>query len=407
MKRLPIALLALGLSACATVPPATSEGGAQSSAPALTQSGYAMFAALREDAGSSENTFISPVSIQQALGLVHAGARGETSAQIERLLGLPGGPAFDQALTAQRQAIVGKVGKTDVRLANALWLSKDYSFAPDFLAVTASHYAATAERLDFAGAKIAAADRINGWAKDKTKGLITQVVDPAGFDASTLAVLTNAVFFEGEWATAFNTASPQPFLFGDGTTRNFPQMTKTADYSYAEADGWQAVRLPYVSDDRFAMDVFLPLKRSAAAKLPAATFVRLSTALDQAAPQEVDVSLPRFEISWKESLNDVLARLGMRDAFVDGQADLSGMIAPPSRRPFISKVMHLTRLQVFETGTRAAAVTTVDIVVTGARINGPKIFRADQPFHLALRDVKGGNLIFVGRIAKPELYSGS
>lgn len=397
---------AMALSACTTLPPETATSADGNYGAALSSSGYKMFEALRDGAGASENTFISPLSIQQALGLVHPGARGETAAQIERLLGLPAGEAFDSALQAQRQAVTGKAGKTDVKLANALWLGQQYSFSPDYLATARNRYAATAERLDFAAAPKASADRINGWAKDKTNGLISNVIDPSGLGEQTLAILTNAVFFEGQWAAAFGTASPQPFLFGDGQTRQFPLMSKSANYAYAEADGWQAVRLPYVSDNRFAMDVFLPLKRSATAKLPAATFQKLSAALDTAQPQAVDLAIPRFEIAWKESLNDVLTRLGMSDAFSPLRADLSGMTAPPRRDLVISQITHLTRLQVFETGTRAAAVTVVDILVTSAPINRPKQFRADQPFHLALRETKSGSLLFVGRIARPEFYPG-
>lgn len=395
---------AFALGACATLSP---EQPAIGDSAALNQSGYRMFEALRDDTSAGENTFISPLSIQQALGLVHPGARGETAAQIERLLGLPAGEGFEQALEDQRLAVIGKVGKTEVKLANALWLGQQFGFNSDYLAVTRTRYAATAERLDFAGAPKASADRINGWAKDKTNGLISNVIDSSGLGADTLAILTNAVFFEGEWATAFNKASPEPFLFGDGQTRQFPLMSKSANYAYAEADGWQAVRLPYVSDNRFAMDVFLPLKRSATAKLPAATFQKLTTALGIAQPEAATVVLPRFEIAWKQTLNDVLMRLGMRDAFIEGRADLSGMVSPASRRPLISKVTHLTRLQVFETGTRAAAVTVVDIIVVSARIPPPKVFRADQPFHMALRETKSGSLLFVGRIARPELYSGN
>jgi serpin B len=106
-------------------------------------------------------------------------------------------------------------------------------------------------------------------------------------------------------------------------------------------------------------------------------------------------------------LKDVLTRLGMSDAFVAGKADLSGLTNPATREVVINQVTHLTRLQVFETGTRAAAVTVVDIVVTGSTPNPPKQFRADQPFHLALRETKSGSLLFIGRVAKPTIYKAS
>ena len=88
-------------------------------------------------------------------------------------------------------------------------------------------------------------------------------------------------------------------------------------------------------------------------------------------------------------------------------ADLSGIAGAPGDL-LVSEVRHASRLQVFETGTRAAAVTTVEIIVTGALISGPlKQFRADQPFYLAIRELGSGAPLFLGRIADPQSYAGS
>lgn len=385
------------------------------SATSLAASGYDLFEKVRAGRSAAENTFIAPLSVQQAMGLVHAGARGQTASEIEAALGLPAGEAADAALAAQRRAVTGDTGLVAVKLANALWLGHQFGFRPDYLEAARSRYDARAAGLDFANAQEVAARTINGWASDNTRGLIKSIVTPDNFDANTLAVLTNAVYFEGEWQTRFGNAVPVSFLMGDGKEQPFPLMGKTADFTYAEAGDWKAVRLPYKAskdgavNPRFVMDVFLPVKRQAGAMLSAATFADLTARLDKAQPVTVKVTLPRFEIVWKDELNDALRAQGIKAAFTVGQADFSGLVDDARRRLVISRVTHASRLQVFETGTRAAAVTAVEIVVTSAPYYPvpPKIFRVDQPFHLAIRDRTSGTVLFVGRIARPELYQSS
>ena len=119
-----------------------------------------------------------------------------------------------------------------------------------------------------------------------------------------------------------------------------------------------------------------------------------------------DIALPRFEVVWKQTLNDVLMALGITEAFLKS-ADLSRIAGAPGDL-LVSKVAHASRLQVFETGTRASAVTTVEIVTTSAPIGGPpKQFRADQPFYLAIRELGSGAPLFLGRIADPQSYAGN
>ena len=117
-------------------------------------------------------------------------------------------------------------------------------------------------------------------------------------------------------------------------------------------------------------------------------------------------ALPRFEVIWKQTLNDVLKALGITEAF-SRRADLSGIAGGPGDL-LVSKVRHASTLQVFETGTRAAAVTAVEIRTTSTPIGGPpKQFRADQPFYLAIRELGSGAPLFLGRIADPQSYAGN
>ena len=79
----------------------------------------------------------------------------------------------------------------------------------------------------------------------------------------------------------------------------------------------------------------------------------------------------------------------------------------PGQRPvYVGGADHVAKLQVFDTGTRAAAVTVVRIVPTGMRAPAPDTidFRVDRPFIIVIRDLQRGEALFVGRIADPEAY---
>ena len=111
-----------------------------------------------------------------------------------------------------------------------------------------------------------------------------------------------------------------------------------------------------------------------------------------------EVQLPRFRLTYKLTLNDVLKALGMGVAFEGGAADLSGIAGSPGDL-FISEVKHKTVLDVNEEGTEAAAVTSVGVGIVCAC--GPPVFRVDRPFLFAIRERLTGTILFMGKIMNP------
>jgi serpin B len=107
--------------------------------------------------------------------------------------------------------------------------------------------------------------------------------------------------------------------------------------------------------------------------------------------------MPRFELEYETSLNDVLKALGMEVAFSESQADFAGI--NPDVQLFISNVKHKTYVKVNEEGTEAAAVTSVEVGVTSV----PEGFylRFDRPFLFVIQDTHSKALLFVGKIVDP------
>ncbi len=97
-----------------------------------------------------------------------------------------------------------------------------------------------------------------------------------------------------------------------------------------------------------------------------------------------------------------LQAMGMVRAFSSTDAQFEGICA--SEPIYISKVCHKAFIEVTEQGTEAAAATAASGKGLGpAPPDQPftPTFRADRPFLFAIRDVKTGTVLFLGRIMNP------
>lgn len=388
---------AVALAGCATVPPATDADYGDYDPPAKSDGAGAigLFPILDENAGREANVVLSPVSIDLAFGLLHEGARGETKAQIERLIPPPSDPMGFESNTDY----------VELAISNALFLDREFRFRKEYVAETRKKYEAEAITVDFS-AKQAASDTINGWADKATEGLIQQVISPEAIDLSTIAILANALYFEGLWETKLGETSQHPFLFGTGSEKPFKFVGETFETPHAKGDGWEAVRLPY-RNERYAMDIIMPARREVMAAAPSLTRIeQLKLALDESEGRLVQVEIPQFETDFAEGIKRPLIGLGLTLPFDPVNADLFGMVEPGQKPVSVSEVRHVTKLQVYDEGTKAAAVTTISIVVTGGRLvrGNPIQFRADRPFVIVLRDLQRDVILFIGRIADPQPF---
>jgi serpin B len=216
-------------------------------------------------------------------------------------------------------------------------------------------------------------------------------------------VLTNAIYFRGDWARQFekNATRDQPFRVSAHETVDVPLMFVKARVGFAapENAGLKAVELPYKGEE-LSMIVLLPDAVDGLAKmedqLTAENVQRWTAALSR---REVLVYLPRFHVESGFGLGPTLAAMGMPLAF-SPQADFSGM---SGRRDLsISAVVHKARVDVDEQGTEAAAATGVAVGVTAAVTDPPPIFRADHPFVFLIRDRRTGAILFLGRVVNPK-----
>lgn len=356
------------------------------------------FGLLRELSGRtpSENVFVSPTSVSMALAMAANGAAGETLEEMAALLTGEGTSLDD--LNRSNEALRASLETADVRLsiANSLWRRLGFPLRPGFVKTNAEFYDAALEEIDFS--KPGAASSINDWVRDETSGRIESIVDR--ISPETMLYILNAVYFKGLWTDPFDAerTRPLPFATADGRSIEHPMMTESGRYPYYEADGIQAISLPY-GEGRMSMVVVLPSPDTSIEDfvrgLGAEQWDRWVEGLRK---REGEIVLPRFTIEYEEKLNDALAALGMVRAFDLEKADFSAMSALPL---YVDEVRHKTFVEVNEEGTEAAAVTSVSMALTAVAPSSRFRMVVDRPFVCAIRDGETGALVFLGVIADP------
>jgi serpin B len=359
-----------------------------------------LYAQLRKDKG---NLFLSPFSISTALAMTAAGAKGQTLAEMRKVLHLPEDPhsAFSQLLAPMYSVPPGGLKRAyELSVANALWGQKGFPWKPEFTELTRKFYAAGLNEVDFAETE-AARKVINDWVAAQTKEKIKDLIGPGVLDRDTRLVLTNAIYFKSAWFFPFNKGATQtqPFTLVDGTKVDAPLMTQTEGFRYAEDESAQVLELPYQMGE-LSMVVLLPKSADGLAKMEEGLTADKLAAWEKAAKHaEVRVSLPRFRTEKEFSLAPVLKAMGMASAFSRG-ADFSGMTT--AEKLFIAEVVHKAFVDVNEEGTEAAAATAVIMKRASAPPREPKVFRADHPFLFLIRENKTKSVLFLGRVENPR-----
>jgi serpin B len=222
---------------------------------------------------------------------------------------------------------------------------------------------------------------------------------PENITVDTRLVLTNSIYFKGDWLRPFRASETgkRPFLLPGGRSVPATFMRQRNNFRLLTQPGFQALEAPYKGEE-LSMLLFVPEKPDGLAAFEAnLTAERLQDWIDALMaeqPGDVEFVMPKLQLTTKASLVPQLQALGMRKAFTSA-AQLGGIAAPAQLR--LSDVIHQTFLLVDEKGTEAAAVTAALAEI----VSMPRQFHADRPFFFMIRDNRSGTILFMGRISDP------
>ncbi|MBU1535219.1 serpin family protein, partial [Myxococcota bacterium] len=202
------------------------------------------------------NFFYSPFSISIAMAMTFAGAEGTTETEMADVMNfiLPE-PELHAAFNALDMDLAtrgtGDASQFRLNIANAIWGQVGYSFEQAFLDTIALNYGSGLNLLDFASDPDGARVTINDWVEEKTEDRIQDLLPEGSITNYTKLVLTNAIYFWGEWVEMFSRDMTNPALFhkDDGTDVSVDFMNTETSFNYFAGTGYEVIELPYKGDD--------------------------------------------------------------------------------------------------------------------------------------------------------------
>ena len=346
------------------------------------------------------NICVSPYSLSLALSMTYAGARNETAVEMARVL------KFTLEPPTHLHRAMGQVA-TDLEtnagdqlaIANRLWLQEGLDLEAEFTQILAQQYRSPLAEVNFAGEPEQSRQAINQWIAQQTNEQVKDLLPPGAISAMTKLVLTNAIYFKGQWDYPFDASRTleAPFYLDPESEVSVPMQLMQGAFpvAYAKLPELKLVELPY-KGKALSMIVLLPVGETELATLEAQlTPLTLGKWLAAMKPTRTVVQLPRFKLASTFDLQSTLAQMGMTLPFNEAKADFSGI--RPQKPLFISQVIQQAAVEVNEAGTEAAAATAVSMGRGG--MSG--FFRADRPFLFFIRDRRSGTILFMGRVTNP------
>lgn len=355
---------------------------------------------FRTQAGM-DSKVISPVSVSFLMGMLANGADGDTKDEILSTIAGDKNISIDE-LNDTYAAILRTASNGDklttVNIANYIAVNKHFKLKNAYTDAVSNKYAANVENLDFASPKTL--KHINQWCSDQTDRMIPSIINH--LNPSDIAVLMNAIYFNGTWTDPFLKKYTRQENF-QGYTRDIKKvdvMHQNHKFNYADNSQYSAVELPY-GNGQYSMTVLLPSEGVSIdemlKQLTTAELAKLQQQMDKCI---VDLKLPRFSTTTDVRLNTPLSTLGAKTMF-SGNADFSRMA---DAGLFVSAMLQKAKIEVSEEGTKAAAVTAAVMTMSALPHEQPRHvkFYAKRPFVYMITENNTNAILFIGQYTGTE-----
>lgn len=351
---------------------------------------------LMEQYLTQKNPVLSPVSAYVVLGMVGSGAKGATKKEFQKVLGTDMLSISENLMNTLPQ----KQDHMQLTIANSAWLDDEFVAKAPWLETVKKNLQSEVFQADL-GTK-ATKNKINQWVSKRTNKLIPELLKNK-LSKETRLALVNALYFQADWQQKFQYTTKDDFELEDGTKKTVDMMHATIhNCGYFKNDTSEGVVLPY-KDSNFA---FVAVKPSGTDKIrdwyASCTAEKLATWIDGSETKNVELSLPKFEIQCRLTLNDSLKKLGMKRVFDEKKADLSLLgTSKDEQNLYLSLVLQEAVIKVAEEGTEAAAATIGAVTAGTAFIQDMPVVRFDRSFLYMIMDMDTGVPVFMGIVDQP------
>ncbi|XP_031716371.1 glia-derived nexin [Anarrhichthys ocellatus] len=348
-----------------------------------------------------ENVVLSPHGVASILGMLLPGAHGETRKQVLNALRYKKNGPY-RMLKKLHKTLTAKSNQDVVLIANAMFNQVGFPMEEAFVSANKANFQCASRALDFSDPH-GAAEEINEWVSNKTKGHIPSLIKADMLDSSlTRLVAVNAIYFKGLWKSRFQPENTKmrPFTGGNGDVYKVPMMSQLSVFSIGIASTpqglkYKVIELPY-HGNTITMLIVLPSEEDT----PLSRVIpHVSTAAVQGwsklmSMRKVRLLIPKFTADAEVDLEAPLSALGITNMFSEDKANFRHLSAEPVH---VSKALQKAKIVVNEDGTKAAAATTAILL---ARSSPPWV-TVDRPFLFLIRHKPTGTVLFMGQINQP------
>lgn len=358
----------------------------------------AFLAFTRQAAGnilsSEENTVLSPANLYLALSMLSETTDGTSREELFSLLGLSDLSETRAAANHIWRNLYGKTSSGETKLAGALWLNDDISFAAETLDVLAEEYLASSYRAPMGEEKTDKA--IAEWINENTGSLLSDAAENLKTDSETALMLLSTLYFSDEWREEFaqERTAKDTFTSFDGSEKSVDFMHKTQSCAgFVSGENYTTAQLSFKGGR--SIRFLLPDEGTALSDLiesGAAVGGLLTWDLGVCEKVgKINWSVPKFTVGSDLELSDALRALGVQEVFDAERADFSPLVDAPAEALAVSQVQHAACVSIDEKGCEAAAFTATAVDTAALEPEDlPTIeMDLDRPFAFLITGVDG------------------
>ncbi|MBQ2803260.1 MAG: hypothetical protein IJF07_05100 [Lachnospiraceae bacterium] len=349
------------------------------------------------------NVMISGMSLNYALAMLANGASLDALTAIEDYLGMDLETAnsfYSEFLTRK-----GSPSQNKLVISNSFWTddSLPYDIHKNYINILENTYQAEVAQIPMNDKGV---KEVNNWVDKATDGLIQKALSPSDLTPETVSILINAILFDGKWETPFyvEDTREEEFTLVDGT-KTVVEGMHSEEYFYYENEFATGFRKDY-DEKEYYMIAILPKEEGdfSLAELAIEDLIASGKSTAQL-NAELHIMLPKTDFETKYNLSNMLKQTSLEQLFDQGANNLPLIYDndAPGFCSYASSIIQNDRLIIDESGTKAAAVTSVIVDNCIESIEQKDYLQVylNRPFAILLMDGATDEPLFVAKIMNP------
>lgn len=344
---------------------------------------------------NGENKVFSPLNVYMALAMLAEVTDGNSRGQILELLG---SDSID-SLRTQANALwnghyVNNEGVISI-LAGSLWLNKDINYKQETLDYLANNYYASSYSGEMGSQEFNEA--LAAWLNEQTGGMLEEQIDGIEMSPETIMTLAATIYFNARWADKFSeTYNTTEVFHGVNGDTECEFMNQDYARTYYWGDKFSAVEQGL--EESGGMWFILPDEGATVDELlkdeEVMNFIFANREWENNKFLNVNLSVPKFDVTSQIDLSEGLKELGVTDVFDDMMSDFTPMTSDVDGIS-LSEATHGARVTIDEEGCTATAFTVMMASGSAMQPEDEIDFVVDRPFIFVITSDVGMPL-FVG-----------